>query len=85
MRISNISVGSKIKCCGNTAIILKHGIMGVRVNVLNSEFDSTILGFQLWSNNTTVKLMHRINTGFDNSTKFGVSTQSTVEVPLNLF
>ena len=85
MRISNIPIGSEIICCGNTAIILKHGIMGVRVNVLNSEFDSTILGFQLWSNNTTVKLIHRINTGFDNSAKFGVSAQSTVEVPLTLF
>ncbi len=56
MKLSNIPIGFEIICNDNTAIILKHGIMGCRVNVTKSKFDSTIVGFQLWSNYTECTL-----------------------------
>ena len=81
MKISKAPIGSTVKCCGNTAVILKHGSMGTRINVLKSEFDNTILGNQIWSNDTPVEYTNNAQA----TPLTELLPQSEGKVPLNLF
>lgn len=58
MKISEVPIGTIIKCCGSKAEVLKHGELGTRVNVLQAkevEFPGFVLGFQIWSSATDVE------------------------------
>jgi len=57
MKIEQVPPGTVIECCGAVAKVIAPGIMGTRVNVTKLPEDSGFtLGFQIWSNQTEVKI-----------------------------
>ena len=60
IKLKNAPIRSVIKCIGCKAVMLSHGEMGVRVNVIEGDTEVISLGKQVWSNETDVILTDEI-------------------------
>ena len=55
MKLKNIPIGSTVKMNKSKAVVLRHGDLGTRVNVIEGDPEQVTLGNQIWSNETLVE------------------------------
>lgn len=56
MKLKDVNIGSTVKINGNIGEVISHGIMGCRVNILESKDDSLPIGKTILSNESEVYL-----------------------------
>ena len=76
MKLKKAEIGSTVKMNKSKAVVLIHGELGTRVNVIEGDPEQVTLGNQIWSNESEVSFKGQ---GIG---KTPLSTQNDNNVPL---